>query len=157
MLRRTSLLSIALAVGVILVSAAVVYAGNPHFNSVVAALGSPHVVITASEVGLGSGASVTYEGSAHVTATAQCVNGGQQNPSASNKSFSGEVESTATAQADASGRITIALVLPALPSSFCPPGQTSVVTTATFSNITLTDTTNNVTAVIPGTLVYTAP
>ena len=157
MRHRRPIASIVLAVSLILISAAVVYGGNPHFRTVSAALGSPRLIVSLVEVGLGSGATVTYEASADVTGTAQCVNGGTQKPSASNKTFSGELEGTATTQADASGKITAEIILPALPPSFCPAGQTAVVTTATFTNVTLTDTTNGVVVNIPGTFVYTAP
>jgi acyl CoA:acetate/3-ketoacid CoA transferase alpha subunit len=92
-----------------------------------------------------------------VTTVAQCVNGGGKHPSATNKSFSGDLASTATNQADQSGKITTELTIYALPALFCPAGQSTVITTATFSNVTLTDTTNGVTASIPGTFVYVAP
>jgi len=153
---RRSIASIVFAVSLILTSAAVAYGGNPHFRSATAALGSPRLVINLVEVGLGSGATVNYIASAHVTGTARCVNGGDNKPSASNKNFSGELASTSTTQADASGKVTAAIILPAVPPSFCPAGQTAVVTTATFTNVTLTDTTNGVVANIAGTFVYTA-
>ena len=157
MRHRRPIYSISIAVSLIALSASVVYAANPHFRSVSAELGSPKLIISAVEVGLGSGATVTYEASASVTTTAQCVNGGDQNPSASNKVSSGEVDASATAVADASGKISIEFILPALPPIFCPPGQGTVVVTATFTNVTLTDTTNGVVASIPGTFVYEAP
>ena len=157
MRHRRSLFSMVVAVSLMLLSGSVVYAGNPHFKAVTAQLGSPRLVVSGSEVGLGSGATVRYEASATVTTTAQCLNGGGNNPSASNKVFSGELSSNATEQADSSGKITTELVLLALPASFCPPGQGTVVTTATFSNVTLTDTTNGVVASIPGTFEYVAP
>ena len=114
MRHRLSIASIVLAVSLISISASVVYGANPHFRTVTAELGSPRLVVNLVEVGLGSGATVTYAASADVTGTAQCVNGGDQNPSASNKTFSGELEATATKQADASGKITAELILLAL-------------------------------------------
>ena len=96
---RRPIYSISIAVSLIALSASVVYAANPHFRSVSAELGSPKLIISAVEVGLGSGTTVTYEASASVTTTAQCVNGGDQNPSASNKVSSGEVDASATAVA----------------------------------------------------------
>ena len=157
MRHRRPLLSIVFAVSLVALSASMAFAGNPHFKTAAATLGSPRLIITGIEVGLGSGATVVYEASADVSGTAQCVNGGKQNPSASNKSFSGQLDATATAQADANGKITAEIVLPALPPDFCPTGQVAVVVTATFTNVTLTDTTNGITVSIPGTFVYTAP
>ena len=128
-----------------------------HFKTVSAHLGSPQLTVSGTEVGLGGGASVVYTASADVTATANCVNGGGHKPSATNKNFSGALQSTATNQADANGKISTSLVLYALPVGFCPPGQSTVVTAATFSNVKLTDTTNGVTATIPGTFVFVGP
>ena len=157
MRHRRWLFSIVLAFSLTSLSGSIVYAGNPHFRTVTAQLGSPRLTISGIEVGLGSGATVSYEASASVTTTAQCLNGGGKNPSASNKTFSGDLAANATEQADNSGKITTELVLLALPTSFCPPGQGTVVATATFTNVTLTDTTNGVVASIPGTFEYIAP
>ena len=157
MLRRRSIVPTLLAVALVVLSASLAYGANPHYKTLRAQLGSPKLIVSGTEVGLGSGETVVYVASADVTTTAKCVNGGGKNPSAANKTFSGELESTATSQADRSGKISTELVIYALPAAFCPSGQTTVVTGATFSNVTLTDTTNGVVGNIPGTFVYVAP
>jgi len=157
MRHRKSVVATAIAVGLMAASVSLAFGANPHFKGVTAALGSPKLVVNGTEVGLGSGTFVVYVAAADVTTTAQCVNGGGKNPSATNKSFSGEVESTATNQADQSGKITTQLTIYAVPALFCPAGQSTVIATATFSNVTLTDTTNGVVGHVPGTFVYVAP
>ena len=156
MRRHRSLFATVLAVSVMAISVSLVYGANPHFKGVTAQLGSPKLVVNGVEVGLGAGTTVVYVASADVTTTAQCVNGGGINPSATNKSFSGELQSTATNQADQSGKVTTELVIYALPALFCPAGQSTFISTATFTNVTLTDTTNGVVGHVPGTFVYVA-
>ncbi len=157
MRHRRLLFSTVLAVSLMVLGSSLVYGANPHYKILRAELGSPKLIVSGTEVGLGSGATVVYVAAADVTLSAKCINGGGSNPSATNKNFSGEVESTATVQADASGKISTELVLFALAASQCPPGQTTVVASATFSNVTLTDTTNGVVGSIPGTFTYVAP
>ncbi len=157
MRRRRWFFPTVLAISVIALSASLVYGANPRFKTLSARLGSPQLIVSGTEVGLGSSATVVYVASADVSATASCINGGGSNPSASNKNFSGELESTATNQADSRGKISTELVISAFPSGFCPPGQHTVVATATFTNVTLTDTTNGVVGIIPGTFVFVAP
>ena len=157
MRHRRSLFQTGLSVCLLALSASLVYGANPHFKAVSAHLGSPQLTVSGTEVGLGSGATIVYTAAADVTATANCVNSGGHKPSATNKNFSGEIASTATNQADASGKVSTELVLHALPIGFCPPGQSTVVTSATFSNVTLTDTTNGVVATLPGTFVFVGP
>jgi hypothetical protein len=154
---RQPVIPAAVAICVLALSASLVSGANPHFKGVTAALGSPKLIVSGTEVGLGSGATVVYVASADVNTTATCFNGGGKNPSATNKNFSGELESTATNQADNSGKISTELILYALPALFCPAGQSVVITGATFTNVTLTDTTNGVVGHVPGTFVYVAP
>jgi hypothetical protein len=157
MRHHKSVVATVIAVGLMALSVSLAFGANPHFKGVTAALGSPKLIVNGTEVGLGSGTTVVYVASADVTTTATCINGGGKNPSATNKNFSGDLESTATNQADQSGKITTELTIYALPALFCPAGQSTVITTATFSNVTLTDTTNGVVGHVPGTFVYVAP
>jgi hypothetical protein len=154
---RQPVIPAAVALCVLALSASLVSGANPHFKTLSAQLGSPKLLVSGTEVGLGSGATVFYEASADVTTVAVCINGGGTHPPASNKTFSGPVDSTATNQADRSGKISTELVLLALPPSFCPQGQITVVTSATFTNVTLTDTTNGVVGIIPGTFTFVGP
>ncbi len=156
-MRRRLLLPTVLAVSLVVLASSLAYGANPHYKLLQAQLGSPKLIVSGTEVGLGSGATVVYVAAADVSLSAKCINGGGSNPSAVNKSFNGQVESTATVQADSSGKISTQLVLYALAASQCPPGQSTSVTAATFSNVTLTDTTNGVVGNIPGTFVYVAP
>ncbi len=70
MRHRRWLFSIVLAFSLTSLSGSIVYAGNPHFRTVSAQLGSPRLTISGIEVGLGAGATVSYEASASVTTTA---------------------------------------------------------------------------------------
>ena len=157
MRHRRSLFPAVLAVSLLMLSASLVYGANPKFKALSAQLGSPQLIVSGTEVGLGSSATVVYVASADVSASAACINGGGGTPSASNKNFSGELESTATNQADSNGKITTELVISAFPDDFCPPGQATAVATATFTNVTLTDTTNGVVGSITGTFTFVAP
>ena len=108
----------------------------------------PDLRFTWSEVGLGN-VDVTYKASALVTATFGCVNGGSNRPKATNKTtITAPVGATGDLSADDNGRINGSLdvdtaeVVPVGLS--CPSGQALMAVSATFTQITLTDVTNNV-------------
>jgi hypothetical protein len=87
------------------------------------------------------------------SATYACINGGGNHPSAANKETR---SSSLTAQASfnpANGRVKASISTgPVSAGSFsCPGGQRLVLASVSYSGITLTDTTNNVTASVADT------
>jgi len=86
------------------------------------------------------------------SATYACVNGGGNHPSAKNKeSVNGPLPVSGGTFKPDNGRVTVTNGLSAgpLPSNLtCPSGQTFVLACVAYTNITLTDTTNNVTTSI---------
>lgn len=163
-------LVMAAAAAVIAGLASPAYANNPHFKSAsvslatsssaaAAALGAtsasaatalPDLLYAWTEVGIGT-PDVVYRLETVVTATFGCVNGGANRPKASNKvTVTSPLQTTVKIAADQNGRITGSVVLETgsvFPTGFsCPTGQTLVALSATFTNNTITDTTNGVTA-----------
>jgi hypothetical protein len=147
-------------IGLGLVATAVI-AGNPKFlRAPSASLGSPKVIVKWTEVGLGGLDSVSYTASATAGARYQCVNRGNNCPAASNKAdVMANVSVGGTFDVDQAGRITGTLTIPAPESNLvCPGNQVVGVVSAVFTNITLTDLTNNVSSLTnPSSLTYTAP
>jgi hypothetical protein len=163
-------LVMAAAAAVIAGLASPAYANNPHFKSASVSLATssataaglsaastasaatdlPDLLYAWTEVGLGT-PDVVYRLETVVTATFGCVNGGANRPKASNKvAVTSPLQTTVELAADQNGRITGSVVLDTgsvFPTGFsCPTGQTLVALSATFTNNTITDTTNGVTA-----------
>jgi len=145
------------------------YANFPHFKTVSVSLAGtsavtglsvrssagasaelPDLLFTWTEVGIGN-PDVVYQLGTSVTATFGCVNGGGNNPSATNKTtITTPVQTTIQRTADKNGQITVSVVLDtgsvSPPTDFsCPSGQTLAALSATFTDNTITDTTNNLT------------
>jgi hypothetical protein len=163
-------LVMATAAAVIAGLASPAYANFPHFKSASVSLASssataaglgatsaadaatelPDLLYTWTEVGVGK-PDVVYHLETVVTATFGCVNGGANRPKASNKvTLTSPLQTTVELAADRNGQITGSVVLDTgsvFPTGFsCPTGQTLVALSATFTNNTITDTTNGVTA-----------
>ena len=101
------------------------------------------------ERGLGNG-DIDYTLTADVDATFACINGGGKNPSAANKrTISSEVSTSGTFEAK-NGRVIASLTTstPTAGDFSCPPGQRLVLASVAYSNIILTDTTNNTNATV---------
>jgi hypothetical protein len=132
-------------------------AGNPKFlRAPSASLGSPKVIVSWIEVGLSNNEGVTYEASAKAAATYQCVNVGNNCPSASNKEdLISEVSVMGTFKAK-NGRISGSLDVPAPPPTLkCPGNQVVNVVSVVFTEIRLTDMTNGVSSLTnPDSLSY---
>lgn len=128
---------------------------SPHFISASAKVDGANLVVSFKEAGLGNNQLITYTASADATATYVCVNKGGANPSASNKTtVSGPVSATGTFSSGKNGNIDESLTLtpPPAPSTFsCPKGQSKQTAEVTYTNVSITDTTNNITEPIPGT------
>jgi hypothetical protein len=139
----------AIAAGSVL-AAVTLWAASPHFvGKVTATLEGSNVRVAFKEAGLGNNQLITYVASAEGTATYVCVNNGGQCPNAANKvTVSGPVSATGTFNSGDNGQITQSLTLspPSAGSFTCPGGQTLTLADVSYTNITITDTTNNVSA-----------
>jgi outer membrane usher protein FimD/PapC len=121
-----------------------------HFTATATSVNSAgSLVATFSEGGLGN-ENVNYTLSADGSATYACLNGGGNHPKAANKETSNaEVNGGTDVQAKnghASGSITAG---PPGSTLVCPSGQTFVLACVSYTNIVLTDTTNNVVIGLP--------
>ena len=129
-------------------------ADSPHFVRASAELSGTNLVVSFKEAGLGTNQRTTYVASADATATYVCVNRGGANPSAANKtSVTEPVTATGTFPSGKNGQVTASLTIraPGAGSFSCPPGQSLELAQVTYSNVAITDTTNNVRQSIPGT------
>ena len=131
-------------------AAPVAHADSPHFVRATGSLNSDGTLdVSFKEAGLGTNQLITYVASADGTAVYVCVNRGGANPSASNKTtVSGPVSATGTFKSGKNGQVTAALTLnpPSSGDFSCPPGQSAAVASVSYTNVTITDTTNGVSA-----------
>jgi len=145
MLRKVMLLAAMLAMS--LVAAAPALAVSPHFISASGTLNA-NGTLTANfkEAGLGTNTLTSYTLSADATATYVCVNNGGANPSAQNKTtVAGPVSASGTFPSGKNGNVTASLTVSPPPSDIsCPPGQTLRLASVSYTNVTLTDTTNGI-------------
>jgi hypothetical protein len=122
-------------------------AQNAHFISASASLNSDGS-LTASfkEAGLGANQNINYALTGQGTATWVCVNKGGGNPSAQNKTtVNGPVIATGTFNSGKNGNITASLTVQPPPSNItCPKGQSLQLASASYTGVSLADTTNNV-------------
>jgi len=150
-MRRQLLKLSAVLVGTLAILAFTVstaFAANAHFISTSASLdGSGNLVVSWKESGLGDNQLIDYTVSANATATYVCVNGGNKNPSASNKTtVNGPVSASGSFNSGKNGNITASLTAspPSAGSFSCPSGQKLALASVSYTDIALTDTTNNV-------------
>lgn len=117
------------------------WAGSPHFvdDSVQASVSGNTLTVTGKEAGLGDEAQVHIV----LSATALCINGGGNHPKAANK----ESVNAAGDFPVQNGKANFSLSVTATFQPPCSPPMT-----VSFTDITVTDTTNNITANVPGTL-----
>jgi hypothetical protein len=131
------------------------FADNAHFVGSSASVSGTNLVVSFHEAGLGTNELVHFVANADATATLVCVNKGGANPSASNKTtVSGPVTAEGTFSSGKNGNINQSLTLspPPAPSTFsCPKGQSKQTAQVTYTNVSVTDTTNNIIEPIPGT------
>jgi hypothetical protein len=122
-------------------------ADSPHFIKATGTLNADgSLTVNFKEAGLGTNQNITYVLSGQGTAIYVCVNKGGANPSASNKTaVAGPVSATGTFSSGKNGQVTASLtVSPPFQDIGCPPGQSQELASVTYTGITLTDTTNNV-------------
>lgn len=134
-MRRFSILAI-LALAVAALSVSIAWAGSPHFVSVSATREGNTLVVSGKEAGLGNEEQVHIE----VTATAECINGGENHPKAANKETVGEGKDEPVQNGKAEFEITLKSNL-----SCSPP------MTIRWSHVVVEDTTNNITKRLSGT------
>jgi hypothetical protein len=130
-----ALAALPIAAAAVMALATPAFAGSPHFVGTPAFTTSgATVTVTAKEAGLGGEAQI------HVvlSGTAQCVNPGGNDPQAGNKT----AFSTAADEPVQSGKADYAVTATAVLTPSCSPPMTIA-----FSDVTLTDTTNGLTAV----------
>lgn len=102
------------------------------------------LVVDFEQRGLGGG-DINYTLTADATALYACINRGGKNPSAANKqAFEGQVSGGGSFESK-NGRVTGTITTGPLlaPSFTCPSGQQRVLASVSYTNIVLTDTTNN--------------
>jgi hypothetical protein len=124
------------------------WAQNPHFvGKPTATLSGSNVNVCFKEAGLGSNENITYVASGNATATYVCANHGGQCPNAANKTtVSGPVSATGTFSSGQNGTISQCLQIspPSAGTFTCPSGQTLTLSSVSYSNLAITDTTTPV-------------
>jgi hypothetical protein len=128
-------------------AAPVALAVSPHFVSASGTLnGNGSLTVNFKEAGLGTNQNIDYTLTANATATYVCVNRGGANPSAQNKTtVSGPVSASGTFNSGKNGNVTASLTVSPPPSDIsCPSGQTLQLASVSYTDVTLTDTTNGI-------------
>jgi hypothetical protein len=121
------------------VGATTAWAGSPHFvNAVTATRTGNSLTVAGKEAGLGNEEAVHIV----VSATAECINKGEKNPKAANKHSVSE-QGTFPVQ---NGKANFKLTVTATFKPECAPPMT-----VAFTNVTVTDTTNNISVSLSGT------
>jgi hypothetical protein len=123
------------------------FADSPHFIRASGSLNNNgSLTVSFKEAGLGTNQNIDYTLTAQATATYVCVNRGGANPSAQNKTtVAGPVSATGTFNSGKNGQVTASLTVNPPPSDIsCPPGQSLELASVSYTNVVLTDTTNNV-------------
>lgn len=152
---RIGLVSLLLALVALALPSSVALADSPHFITATASLNSSTGALVCGFKEAGLGTTVTTEHvtcSATATATYACINGGDNHPQAANKET---VSGPLVAGGDfpvRNGQTTGTLSLgPLGAGSFaCPSGQTLVLSSVSYSNVTLTGAAGD-SASVPGT------
>src|SRR5215211_7341691 len=145
-MRRVGIIAV-LSMLLLAFAASAALAQNEHFIRASGSLNNNGTLtVSFKEAGLGTNQNITYVLSADATATYVCVNRGGANPSAQNKTtVAGPVISTGTFNSGKNGQVTASLTVSPPPSDItCPPGQSLELASVSYTNVVLTDTTNNV-------------
>jgi hypothetical protein len=119
--------------------APVAFAGSPHFVGAVTATRTDNsLTVSGKEAGLGDEEQVNIV----VSATAECINKGEKHPKAENK----ETLSTEENVPVQNGKANFSLTVTATTKPSCSPPMTLA-----FTDVTVTDTTNGISASLTGT------
>jgi len=145
-----------LAIAFLALTVSTAFAAAPHFITASAAFAGsgPNLNVSFKEAGLGDNQNITYVATADGTAVYACINGGGNHPKATNKeTVSGPVSATGTFSSGKNGTISQTLTLhpPSAGDFSCPSGQKLVIAFVSYTNVAITDTTNDVSEAIPGT------
>jgi hypothetical protein len=116
----------------------VAWAGSPHFITVSATRTDNSLTISGKEAGLGNEEQVNIV----VSATAECINGGGRHPTAENKESLSAAENVPVQN----GKANFSLTVTAATKPSCAPPMTLA-----FTDVTVTDTTNGISASLTGT------
>jgi hypothetical protein len=139
-MRRTAAIYLILLSAFVALGSQAAYAGSPHFvsNTVTVSRADNTLTVSGKEAGLGD------EDQVHivVTATAACINPGQNHPKAANKQ-SLSADGLFPVQ---NGKADFKLTVTATFQPNCSPPMTVV-----FSNVTVTDTTSGISKSFSGT------
>ncbi len=137
---KRMLVSMALVLSAGAVATTVAWAGSPHFvdGTVTATRSGDSVVVSGKEAGLGDESQVDIL----VTATASCINPGDNHPKAANKE-SVSAEGQFPVQ---NGKAEFSVTLTATFQPSCSPPMT-----IQYSDVTVTDVTNGITYTFSGT------
>ena len=125
-MRRFMLVAV-LALAAVAIAVPVAVAGSPHFVSVTAERSGNSLTVSGKEAGLGNETQVHIE----VTATAECINGGEKHPKAVNKESVSEKGDFPVQN----GKADFSLTLTASFQPDCSPPMT-----VRFSNVAVEDT-----------------
>src|SRR5918995_2659507 len=150
-MRRVGIIAV-LSMLLLAFAASAALAQNEHFIRASGSLNNNGALtVSFKEAGLGTNQNIDYALTADATATYVCVNRGGANPSAQNKTtVAGPVIATGTFNSGKSGQVTAFLTAQPPPSDIsCPPGQSLELASVSYTNIVLTDTTNNVSITVP--------
>ena len=136
------------AVAVLAVLAGAV-AAAPHFLSASASPSGDNLVVSFREAGLGN-TDITVQATADATAVYACINGGGKNPSAANKRTINTAVSASGVFSPKNGSVrgTLTLTNPGPGDFTCVPGQRLTLVSITYSNVRVTDVTNNVSVAV---------
>jgi len=125
-------------------------AAAPKFHSATSSVNNAGaLVVSFDERGLGN-ENVDYLLTADATAVYACINRGGKNPEAANKETINAEVSAGGSFEPKNGRVIASLTAgpPSAGSFSCPPGQQLVLASVSYTNIVLTDTTNNVSTTV---------
>jgi hypothetical protein len=125
--------------------ATIAIASSAHFNKCSSSQQGNNLVVSFKEVGLGNDRTCITV-SADVQANYACYNNGEKNPKAANKRSINAKRTETDCFTPHNGTISGSLTItPPGPGDFsCPPGQTLRLVSVSFSNVTVLDTTHNV-------------
>jgi hypothetical protein len=132
-------------------AASAALAQNEHFIRASGSLNNNGTLtVSFKEAGLGTNQNIDYTLTADATATYVCVNRGGANPSAQNKTrVAGPVSASGTFNSGKNGQVTASLTVSPPPSDIsCPPGQSLELASVSYTNVVLSDTTNDVSIAI---------
>ena len=136
----------ALAATVVLALASPAFADAPKFHSATSSVNNAGaLVVNWDERGLGN-LNIDYTLNADASAVYACVNGGGNHPQAANKETVNAEVSASGSFEPKNGRVVASLAAgpPSAGAFSCPGGQRLVLASVSYTNITLTDTTNGV-------------